>query len=181
MLKHVPNGLTIIRILFIPIIISSFYLEDKVIARIFGASAFLIASLTDYFDGFIARKYKINSKFGEIFDPIADKVLVSATILMLVNFNRISVIPCILIISRELIVAGLREATVKLEINLKVSLVTKIKTMLQMLGIFLLLLGSKVTRIDSTDILGESMFWAAAILTVYTGAIYTIKVIQKIL
>ena len=83
----IPNILTLTRVMTVPLIMVSFYFEDKRMAQIVSALFFLLASITDFLDGFIARKYRLESKFGVIFDPISDKVLVACTMLMLIKFN----------------------------------------------------------------------------------------------
>ena len=108
--KELPNLLTIFRIVLIPLIVISFYVPWK-ITNLIVAFLFLLASITDYFDGYFARLYKVQSNFGRCFDPIADKLLVSVSLLMLVSFSGsiFILIPAIIIICREILVSGLRE------------------------------------------------------------------------
>ncbi len=168
----IPNLLTITRILVIPLIIASFYFEDKRLAHILGALFFLFASITDFFDGFFARKYKIESKFGVIFDPISDKILVASTMLMLVKFNKVDITPCILIITREFIISGIREYFVKENILLPVSFAGKLKTFLQMSALFFLILGEVGSGINGIDEFGNILLWIAAVLSIYSAAQY---------
>ena len=92
--KNIPNYLTMLRMMAIPVIIMSFYFDDSKFAHRLGAVIFAFASLTDFFDGFLARRYNIVSSFGTMFDPIADKVLVGCVLLMLVKFDRADEVPC---------------------------------------------------------------------------------------
>ena len=109
--KKIPNFLTAMRIILIPLIILSFYVPSK-ITNIIVAALFMSASITDYFDGYLARAFKVQSNFGKCLDPIADKLLVSVSLIMLTYFsnqNILILIPSIIIICREIMVSGLRE------------------------------------------------------------------------
>lgn len=159
------------RIGLIPALVASFYIEDRAV-HYFAASIFLFASITDYFDGFLARKLHAQSSFGKALDPIADKLLVASTLMMLVHFERAPIIPTILILCREILVSGLREYLSDIKINLPVSNFGKIKTAFQMFAILLLLLGEQGTGIQYTDFIGEISIWIAAVLTLFSGYIY---------
>lgn len=172
MLKHIPNILTISRIGVIPIIILTFYFDDKKFAHQLGAGLFIFASVTDFFDGYLARKFNLQSDFGVIFDPIADKLLVGSVLLMLVKFDRAQLLPCLLILAREFTVAGLREFLAQLRVSVPVSKMAKVKTTVQMIALALLLLGSTGSDISYMDIIGQAMLWIAAALTVITGYSY---------
>lgn len=170
-LKDIPNILTVLRIFLIPALIASFYIEDPAI-HYFAAGIFIFASITDYFDGVLARVLMAQSSFGRVLDPIADKLLVASTLMMLVHFNRVPIIPTIAILCREILVSGLREYLADIKIHLPVSNLGKIKTAAQMIAIILLLLGEGGTGIPYTDLIGDTMIWAAAILTLASGYIY---------
>lgn len=181
--KNLPNILTISRIIIIPILIASFYIEGKLYHYV-AAGLFLLASVTDYFDGYLARSLNAVSPFGRFLDPIADKLLVAAAIIMLVHFDDIGkydVIPAIAILSREIMVSGLREFLAEIRVSLPVTTLAKIKTGVQMTAIFLLLLGTEgpniaevqtVTEITLTELLGRILLWVAAMLTLITGYAY---------
>jgi len=171
-IKEVPNFLTIFRIGIIPIIIATFYFEDVIFARRLSATLFLIACITDYFDGYIARRFDASSKLGRMLDPIADKILVGCILLMLVRFRKIEVIPSVLILSREFLISGLREFLAEIKVSVPVSRISKIKTTFQMSALFLLLLGSKGSGIETIDTIGKIVLWIAAILTILTGYSY---------
>lgn len=142
--KELPNLLTIFRIVLIPLIVISFYVPWK-ITNLIVAFLFLLASITDYFDGYFARLYKVQSNFGRCFDPIADKLLISVSLLMLVSFSKsiFILIPAIIIICREILVSGLREFLATLNIGVPVTRLAKWKTAFQMIAITALLLASK--------------------------------------
>lgn len=192
--KNIPNLLTALRIILIPIIIWSFYMPSR-ITNIIVASLFMLASITDYFDGYLARSLKVQSNFGKCLDPIADKLLVSVSLIMLVNFseqNTIILIPSIIIICREIMVSGLREFLATLNVGVPVTRLAKWKTAMQMMAITALLLagrGSEYVYNEIMDIveaeefvrinfegyiqkLGEIFLCISAILTVITGYIY---------
>ena len=192
--KNIPNILTIMRIVLIPVLIVSFYIPSK-ITNLVVALLFLIASITDYFDGYLARYYKTQSNFGRCFDPIADKLLVSVALLMLVNFangNLLILIPSIIIICREILVSGLREFLAGLQVSVPVTRLAKWKTGIQMTAITALLLASNGSTYTFTQImellradqalrtllsgqvefLGTILLNISAILTMITGYIY---------
>lgn len=169
--KNLPNILTYSRIGLIPIIVGCFYL-DSAIANWLAATLFLLASITDYFDGYLARTMKAQTNLGRFLDPIADKLLVCACILMLVKFDRADVIPSLLIICREILVSGLREFLAGINISVPVSKLSKIKTGVQMTALFLLLLGDQGQFFAFSNKIGNYALWAAALITVFTGYAY---------
>jgi cardiolipin synthase len=170
--KNIPNYLTIGRIVVIPIIIMTFYLDNSKYAHKIGASLFVLASITDFVDGYIARKFNLVSSFGKMFDPIADKLLVGCVILMLVKRGLASEIPCLLILAREFLVAGLREFLALIRVSVPVSRLAKVKTFTQMFALSILILGSKSSESDYLNLLGQITIWIAAILTLITGFSY---------
>ena len=170
--KNIPNYLTIGRIIVIPIIVMTFYLDNSKLAHRIGAILFILASITDFFDGYIARKFNLVSSFGKMLDPIADKLLVGCVILMLVKRGLAGEIPCLLILAREFLVAGLREFLALVRVSIPVSRLSKIKTFMQMLALSILILGSKGSGVGCFDLLGQIAIWIAAILTIVTGFSY---------
>ncbi|XLM33273.1 MAG: CDP-diacylglycerol--glycerol-3-phosphate 3-phosphatidyltransferase [Rickettsia africae] len=175
--KNLPNYLTIARIMVIPVIILVFYINNS-LARTLGALLFVLASITDFFDGYIARKYNLVTSFGKMFDPIADKLLVGCVIIMLLKKDNVDEIPCLLILAREFLVSGLREFLTLVKVSVPVSRLAKVKTFLQMFALSILILGSKGSGIIYLDIVGEIILWIAAFLTIITGYSY-FKVCKK--
>ncbi|KJV81578.1 CDP-diacylglycerol--glycerol-3-phosphate 3-phosphatidyltransferase [Rickettsia hoogstraalii] len=169
--KNLPNYLTIARIMVIPVIILAFYINNS-LARKLGALLFVLASITDFFDGYIARKYNLVTSFGKMFDPIADKLLVGCVIIMLLKKDNVDEIPCLLILVREFLVSGLREFLALVKVSVPVSRLAKVKTFLQMFALSILILGSKGSGIIYLDIVGEIILWIAAFLTIITGYSY---------
>ena len=170
--KNIPNYLTIIRLVSIPIIVMTFYFDDSKFAHRVGGIVFACVSLTDFFDGYLARKYNLISSFGRMFDPIADKVLVGCVLVMLVKDNRADEIPCLLILAREFVVAGFREFLAQVQVSVPVSRLAKIKTTIQMVSMTMLIVGSVGSGIVVLDLVGHISLWIAAILTVVTGYSY---------
>ncbi len=179
---QIPNILTIGRLIIVPIFVVSFFLPG-IVGDLVPFFLFVIASFTDYLDGFLARLYKEESKFGELLDPIADKILVaSALILLVMNgiIKNYEVIAAIIILTREILISGLREFMAKREVSVPVSNLAKFKTFIQMFSIALLLTGETGNKIINfqdynAQIIGIILLWLAAILTLYTGYDYLVK------
>lgn len=161
-----------IRMSSIPVIVLTFYFDESVFAHRLGGALFFFACFTDFLDGYLARKYNIVSSFGKMFDPIADKVLVGCILLMLVKNGRADEVPCLLILAREFVVAGLREFLAQVRVSLPVSNIAKIKTAIQMASITMLMVGSKGSGIKFIDPLAHISLWIAALLTVVSGYSY---------
>ena len=140
----IPNILTIGRIFIAPILIIVFYFPGE-LSDWLCCGIFVLASFTDYLDGFFARLYKQQSKFGELLDPIADKVLVATALALLIMSQTIKglhVVAAIIIITREILISGLREFLAKAQIYIPVTNLSKGKTVMQMIAISILLSGS---------------------------------------
>lgn len=176
--KNIPNILTCFRILIIPVIIASFYIHDSYLyARKITALLFLTASITDFLDGYIARKYNLESKLGIILDPIADKILVNSILLMLIAFNQAPAIPCVIILARELMVCGVREFSAINNLSISVSELSKWKAAIQMIAILVLIVGSKEYALIKLNILGCGLLWTASILSVISSIDYLHKIL----
>ena len=171
---NLSNFLTLIRIAVIPIIVFCIYLKNPY----FGWVAFVLfclASITDYFDGYIARLRNEVTNFGTFLDPIADKLLVAAVILILTSKGVISdwdTVPALIILLREITVSGLREYLAGIKVSIPVSTIAKSKTLFQLSALALLILSE--SSIDMTPILylGKIFLWVAAVLTLYTAYDY---------
>ena len=174
MLTNLPNLLTLSRILVIPPIVALLFVPGDM-PRWLALGLYAAACVTDFFDGYIARSMGQISKLGRFLDPVADKLLVSAVILMLVATDRISgptVLPALIILIREILVSGLREHLASISIRVPVSRLAKWKTMIQMFSLgFLIVHDASPWWIPSVWI-GEAGVWAAAILTLITGYDY---------
>ena len=183
----IPNILTIGRIIIVPIFVLSFYLPG-IVGDLVPFFLFVIASFTDYLDGLLARLYKEESKLGELLDPIADKILVAAALVLLVMngiIKNYEVIAAIVILTREILISGLREFLAKNEeTSIPVSSLSKFKTLIQMLSIALLLTGDTGNKIINfqdynAQTVGIILLWISAFLTIYTGYDYLRKGIDS--
>ena len=183
----IPNILTIGRIIIVPVFVFSFFIPG-IVGDLVPFFLFIIASFTDFLDGLLARLYKEESKLGELLDPIADKILVaSALVLLVMNgiIKNYEVIAAIIILTREILISGLREFLAKKrDVSVPVSNLAKFKTFIQMLAIAMLLTGETGNKIINfqdynAQIIGIVLLWLAAALTVYTGYDYLIKGIDS--
>ena len=173
MLTSTPNLLTIGRVVAVPALAAAFYLPGDV-GKWTTCLIFAIAAITDFFDGYLARSWSMQSAFGRMLDPIADKLLVGAAILMLVHFDRAPLLPSLVILSREIIVSGLREFLAEVRVGLPVSRLAKWKTGMQMTALAFLLVGSAAPWWLFATEIGWYGLWLAAGLTVVTGMDYLI-------
>ena len=167
---NLPNILTISRIVVIPVIFLSIYIHS-VWWSYLAAVLFIVAAITDYFDGYLARSRNQTSALGRLLDPIADKLLVvSALVIVLANkmVLPISYIPVIVIFCREILVFGLREFLAEVKISMPVTKLAKWKTGFQMTALSLILLGN----VKVFAVLGEGLLWVAGVLTFMTGYEY---------
>ncbi len=171
---NLSNFLTLARVAIIPIIVLCIYLKSP----IFGWTAFILfclASITDYFDGYFARIRNEVTNFGTFLDPIADKLLVAAVILILTSKGIIAdweTIPALIILLREITVSGLREYLAGIKISIPVSRIAKLKTFLQLCALALLILSESITNIFIIIFLGKIFLWISGLLTLYTAYDY---------
>ena len=178
----IPNYLTIGRIIIVPIFVFTYYLPG-IYGDILPFALFVIASFTDFLDGLLARMYKEESKLGELLDPIADKIIVATALILLVMDNTIKnyeVIAAIIILTREILISGLREFLDKGRIKLPVSNLAKLKTFLQMFAIAILLTGETCNKFlnfqdYNAQTIGIILLWLSAFLTLFTGYEYLKK------
>ena len=169
-----PNILTYVRIVAIPLILVTFY-DSTNSAQWVASALFLVAAVTDFFDGHLARSRNQVSRLGRFLDPIADKLLVASVLLMLIGFNRVSelsYIPAVVILCREILVSGLREFLAEVHVSIPVSRLAKWKTALQLIALTWLLLSEAVPVCFYVRTLGEAILWVAALLTMLTGYDY---------
>ena len=178
----VPNYLTIGRIIIVPLFVFAYYLPGFY-GDVIPFALFVLASFTDFLDGLLARMYKEESKLGELLDPIADKIIVATALILLVmdgTIKNYEVIAAIIILTREILISGLREFLAKGRIKLPVSNLAKAKTFLQMFAISVLLTGETGNKIlnfqnYNAQTIGIILLWLSAFLTLYTGYEYLRK------
>jgi CDP-diacylglycerol---glycerol-3-phosphate 3-phosphatidyltransferase len=174
MIHGLPNVLTLARIAVIPLLVALFYIHHPA-APFLACGLFLLAAATDWLDGAIARARSQQSAFGRFLDPIADKLLVAAALLMMVGFGQIAgwaILPALVILCREITVSGLREFLAVLRVALPVTQLAKWKTALQMAAIAILLVGDAGPAALHLRVVGEVGLWLAAVLTLITGYDY---------
>ena len=174
LLTSLPNLLTLSRILAIPVVIATFYVAGDY-ARWFACALFTAAAVTDWLDGHMARRWAQQSEIGRFLDPIADKLLVAATLLMLTATERLpqgALLPALVILCREILVSGLREYLAGLRVGLPVSRLAKWKTTIQMVAIGFLIVGDAGPAFLPVKAIGGTLLWIAASLTLVTGYDY---------
>jgi cardiolipin synthase len=184
---HIPNAITVLRILLVPVFAVAFVLPGEA-WRLTAFVVFVIAGVSDFFDGLAARKLNAGSDFGRMLDPIADKILVGVALMMLVaegsvrQFNLapelglaslLKLVPALVILAREILVSGLREFLAGVRVSVPVSFLAKIKTTIQLIAIGAMILGPIADRwVPGSLALAYTALWVAAGLTVYTGYEY---------
>ena len=170
-----PNLLTYGRIAAVPALVACFFLTGD-IAHWLAFTIFAVAAISDFFDGYFARAWAQQSSLGRMLDPIADKLLVAAALIMLAANQTIagwSLWAGVIILSREILVSGLREYLAELDVSVPVTRLSKYKTTLQMIAIGFLLAGPAGDRVFGvTTEIGLTLLWISAILTLYTGYDY---------
>ena len=170
------------RIVAIPLIVGVFYAPfDPVLRNALAAGMFIVFAATDWLDGFLARRLNQTSSFGAFLDPVADKFLVCASLLVLVHLQRTDVFVALIIIGREIAISALREwmAQIGASKSVAVHMIGKVKTSVQMVAIPFLLYDSDVWAID-TGYWGRWLIWLAAVLTVWSMIYYLRKAIPEI-
>lgn len=173
-MSNIPNILTLFRVSCIPLIIICLIFQNFFLNWI-ALSLYILACLSDFFDGYIARKFSIESIFGKFLDPIADKILVISIIFILVAISKIEgllIFPSLVIIVREVLVSGLREFFAENKPEIDVNKLSKLKTCLQMISLGFLIIGDDFKYIENIFFLGEIGLWLSSFLTIYTGYLY---------
>ena len=174
---NIPNSLSLLRIILIPIMIGLFFTNTEN-NRTIAAMLFSLAAITDYLDGYMARNLKQHTSFGEFIDPVADKLLVVVILMLLMSENNsiYFIIPSIIIITREFLVVSIRQRLAELgnKITIKVSYISKIKTAIQMTALFLLLYQKNTYGINIYDV-GVVALQIASLLTLISFIIYVKK------
>jgi len=177
MLFSVPNLLTFARILSIPLVVGVFYVPEEWLPReqqnLIATALFITAALTDWLDGYLARKLNQMSAFGEFLDPVADKLMVAAALVVLVELGRLWSMIAIIIIGREIAISALREwmARIGESKSVAVNFLGKIKTISQMIAIPLLLFFERVGAFNAQRV-GTYLIWLAALLTLVSMLYY---------
>jgi cardiolipin synthase len=178
---NIPILLTWLRVALIPLVVGVFYLPDEWLSPVGKDVAstiiFIVAAVTDWFDGYLARKWNETSAFGAFLDPVADKLMVAGALLVLVEFDRVNAVVAFIIIGREIAISALREwmAQIGASKSVAVSSLGKIKTVAQMVAIPMLLFNGTLFGVVSTVYWGSWLLGLAAVLTVWSMFYYMRK------
>ncbi len=186
MFTTIPTIMTWARIFAIPLIVGVFYLPDNMASayerNLAATVMFVLFALTDWLDGYLARKLNQTSSFGAFLDPVADKFLVCACVLVLVHLQRADVFVALIIIGREIAISALREwmAQIGASKSVAVHMIGKLKTVVQMVAIPFLLFNGELFGLIDTHTWGVWLMWMAAVLTVWSMVYYLQKALPEI-
>ncbi|MBL8520705.1 MAG: CDP-diacylglycerol--glycerol-3-phosphate 3-phosphatidyltransferase [Betaproteobacteria bacterium] len=178
MIFNIPILLTWLRIAAIPLFVAVLYIDEPWLtqrqANLISMWIFIAAAVTDWFDGYLARRLNQTSAFGAFLDPVADKLMVAAALIVLVELGRTDAIVALVIIGREITISALREWMAQLgqSKSVAVSMLGKIKTVAQLVAIPFLLFDGDLFGLVDTRIAGRIFIWAAAILTLWSMVYY---------
>ncbi len=187
MLLNVPNIVTLSRIILIPLIVGIFYLPNEWLSssskNITATAVFIFAAVTDWLDGYLARKLNQMSAFGAFLDPVADKLIVVGALVVLLHLNRVDILVALIIIGREIAISALREwmAKVGQAKSVAVAFIGKLKTVSQMVAIPLLLYSDELFGLVDCQWLGTVLINVAAVLTVASMLYYLRKALPHAL
>jgi cardiolipin synthase len=175
---NIPILLTWLRVALIPLVVGVYYLPQHWLPladrNLASTLVFIVAAVTDWFDGFLARRWNETSAFGAFLDPVADKLMVAGALLVLVQLDRVNAIIAFIIIGREITISALREwmAGIGARKSVAVSSLGKIKTAAQMVAIPMLLFHDSLFGVIDTHYWGEYLLWVAGVLTVWSMFYY---------
>lgn len=178
---NIPIFLTWLRVALIPLVVGVYYLSPHVLPvkdqNLAATVVFIVAAITDWFDGYLARRWNQTSAFGAFLDPVADKLMVAGALLVLVQLQRVDAVIAFIIIGREITISALREwmAEIGARKSVAVSSLGKIKTAAQMVAIPMLLFHDPVIADFDTHLAGEILLWIAGVLTVWSMFYYLRK------
>ena len=178
-----PTLLTWARIVAIPLIVGVFYLElHPAQQNLFATSLFIVVALTDWLDGYLARKLNQTSSFGAFLDPVGDKFLVCSALLILLELGRVNAFVALVIVGREIAISALREwmAQIGASRSVAVHMVGKLKTTVQMVAIPFLLYDGMLFNVISTRLWGTWLVYAAVVLTIWSMVYYLQKALPEI-
>lgn len=182
---NIPNLLTWLRIFLIPVFVAVFYVSDQTLSpqhkNLIATAVFLLAAVTDWLDGYLARKLNQTSAFGAFLDPVADKLMVAAALIILVKLGRADAIIAFIIIGREITISALREwmAKVGASKSIAVSMLGKVKTTFQMLALLLLLYHQTLLGVNCQRV-GEWLLYVSALLTLWSMVDYLVRAMPQL-
>lgn len=170
---NIPNKLTILRIILVPVFVACFYLPVEG-AMYIAAAVFVVAYFTDMLDGYIARKYNLITDFGKLMDPMADKLLTAAAMIMLTAYGLCSPIATFLTIGRELVISAFRLVSATQGVVIAAGKIGKLKTLTQFIGIVLILLGNPLFNRIGVPF-DQIVIWISVVLAVWSCTDYIVK------
>ena len=182
-LNALPNWMTIMRIAITPLIAVLIWIDEPAYGYQLALALYTIASVTDYIDGYMARRLKVESPLGEMLDPIADKLLIAAVLLALASVTSsgwVFLVPALIILIREFVISGLREFLAKQNVSAPVTRLAKWKTTAQILALGFLMGAPGFPNFPFAHEIGITLLWLAAILTVQTGSAYLINAVKHV-
>ena len=170
---NIPNKLTILRIILVPVFVACFYLPVEG-AMYIAAAVFVVAYFTDMLDGYIARKYNLITDFGKLMDPMADKLLTAAAMIMLTAYGLYSPIATFLTIGRELVISAFRLVSATQGVVIAAGKIGKLKTLTQFIGIVLILLGNPLFNRIGVPF-DQIVIWISVVLAMWSCTDYIVK------
>ena len=183
---NVPNLVTLSRIVLIPLLIGIYYLPEGTLSEesknITATSIFIFAGITDWLDGYLARRLNQMSAFGAFLDPVADKLIVAGALVVLLHLTRVDMLVALIIIGREIAISALREwmAQIGASKSVAVHMLGKVKTTMQMVAIPFLLYDGLLFGVIDTGTWGTGLIWIAAVLTIWSMIYYLQKALPEI-
>ena len=183
MFFNLPTLLTWARIVAIPLVVGVFYLPiEAAMQNLLATVLFVVVAITDWADGYLARRLNQTSSFGAFLDPVADKFLICAALLILVQLDRLGALVAFIIIGREIAISALREwmAQIGASRSVAVHMLGKLKTVVQMVAIPFLLFHGQLFGVIDTHLWGTGMIWIAAVLTIWSMVYYLQKALPEI-
>ena len=183
MFFNLPTLLTWARIVAIPLVVGVFYLPlEPGLRNLVATVLFVVVAITDWADGYLARKLNQTSAFGAFLDPVADKFLICAALLILLQLDRVNALIAFVIIGREIAISALREwmAQIGASRSVAVHMLGKLKTVAQMVAIPFLLFDGKLFGLIDTRLWGTVLLWIAAVLTIWSMVYYLQKALPEI-
>ena len=175
---NLPNKLTILRIILVPVFVACFYLPVEG-AMYIAAAVFVVAYFTDMLDGYIARKYNLITDFGKLMDPMADKLLTAAAMIMLTAYGLCSPIATFLTIGRELVISAFRLVSATQGVVIAAGKIGKLKTLTQFIGIVLILLGNPLFNRIGVPF-DQIVIWISVVLAVWSCTDYIVKSLKAL-
>lgn len=174
-LSNIPNLLTIFRFLMVPFLLFCLRPGVEKWVALLGFSLFILGAISDFLDGYLARRWEVQTAFGKLMDPLADKLLVTAALIMLIPMGRLSALVAFLIMARELVITGLRGVAAASGLVIAASKMGKWKTFIQIVALATLMFPPNILPIANLHDIGRLILYVALVLTLVSGVDYILK------